>query len=781
MIYIRFYNDFITIRVIYFCIFDELYKLSTFCCIPLLMKKIILITFFAFACFLQDANAKKIALIIGIDKYVPDTPTGETLTWRNLNGAVRDANAMSNVLKCKYQFDVIKVLDTPETTTTKGLKEAFKWLRDNTNSKDIVFFYYAGHGSQVENSKHFEADKTQECIVPSDAYKGKQNYILDTELNAFLLSLTNKNAIVTAIFDSCHSGSVSRNAITAETPVSRSLNHKFPDINTNVPKTIPPATRGALIISAAQNNETASETVNTEGLPQGAFTDAFLQAINASPSVEDVATLEKRIRSLLRYNGKVQTPTFEGQETRMSKALFGEDVSTSDNPLLFVEKINASTGEIKMLGGAALKIDKGTTLKNDKNIELEISSLDGMINSYAKVTNGDINSIKEGDAFEVKVWAHANHPNLVVYAAKSDLNDIKITSIGHELQSITSSSFSIIKPWEIGTHTLAYNTTSKQWVISNTCGAQKTIPSPSPAVVKKTISMMLCNGEKNVKLFVNLPLSSEKYQLLAGEFEESATKLSNSSIDASYILGGFYDEGKLKYSWTLQSANSQSDEVKTLPAYADPIAVNSQSFKFNLTDQAQKIGAIKKWMTLRSPSSMAFPFKLCLEDLDNGDVITGGKIYEGQSMRLAFKKDNALFERWRKRNMFLYVFMIDNDGAMQLLLPFNFSDNKSDNILEGYEKDVVPVNLDGEYIEFTVEGTGADKMFVLASEEAIPNPEQLFNINGVRSTRSGTGSDPLVNLLNSINTNTRGLNAKPRKVKAVWSISSTTFESCLVD
>lgn len=726
---------------------------------------------------MHDVSAKKIALVIGIDKYVPETPTGKTLTWRNLNGAVRDANAMSSVLKCKYQFDVIKVLDTPEKTTTRSLKDAFKWLEQNTNPQDIVFFYYAGHGSQVENSQHFEADKTQECIVPSDAYKGKQNYILDTELNAFLLSLTNKKAIVTAIFDSCHSGSVSRNAITAETPATRSLNHKFPDIKTTVTKTIPPATRGALIISAAQNNETASETVNTEGLPQGAFTDAFLQAINVSPAVEDVATLEKRIRSLLRFNGKVQTPTFEGQKDRMNKALFGDDVATADNPLLFVEKVNASTGEIKLLGGAALKINKGTTLKNAKGTELEISSLDGMTNSFAKVINGNLKEIKEGDAFEVKVWAHANNPNLIVYASKSNLSDIELFNIGKDLQSL--SSYTLVKPWETGSHTLAYNSITSEWVISNTCGQQVTIKKPSASTVKKTISNMICEGNKQVKLFINLPLSSDKHKILEEEFKESATKFSNNSIEASYILGGFYDGDKLKYAWTLQSANDQNDETKTLPAYADPVNVNSQSFKYNLADQAQKIGAVKKWMTLRSPASMSFPFKLCLEDLDNGNIIDGGKIYEGQNMRLAFKKDPALFARWKKRNMFLYVFMIDNTGEMQLLLPFDFSDNKSDNILEGYKNDVVPVNLEGNYIEFTVEGTGVDKMFVLASEEAIPNPEQLFNVNGVRSTRSGIGGNPLVNLLNSINTNTRGLNTKPRKVKSVWSISSTTFESCL--
>ncbi|WP_281613286.1 caspase family protein [Flammeovirga sp. SubArs3] len=724
----------------------------------------------------QTAHAKKIALVIGIDKYVPDTPTNTTLTWRNLNGAVRDANAMANVLQCKYQFDEIKLLDTPEETTTEGLKSAFQWLGKSAKAGDIVFIYYAGHGSQVANSKHFEADKTQECIVPSDAYKGEQSYILDTELNQYLLAVTNKNAKLTAIFDSCHSGSVSRNAVTAATPVTRSLNHKFPDIKMEVPRTTPPSTKGALIISAAQNNETASETVNEEGLPQGAFTDAFLKAINASPAQEDVATLEKRIRSLLRYDGKVQTPTFEGQEDRMASSLFGEEVATSENPLLFVEKINKSNGEIKMLGGAALKITKGTILKNSKGIELEVSLLDGMTNSYAKVKTGNLADVKEGDAFEVSVWAHKSAPNLVVYSAKSDLNDSQITKLGQDLMSL-SSSYQLIKPWEIGTHTLAFNDVTSTWVLSNTCGQQEDLgKSISSSSVKKGVDKLKCEG--SVKLLINLPLSSEKYNALSASLKESATKLSTSPLDATYVLSGFESEGKLKYAWVLQSGHTQSSETKTLPYYADPMTVSSQRFVFELQSQAQKIGAAKRWMTLNSPSNMAFPYELCLINLDKNEVVSEGKIFEGQNMRLAFKKNETLYANWKKKNMFLYVFIIDDAGGMQLVLPYNFSDNKSDNILEGYAKDVVPVNLEGQYIDFTIEGTGSDKMFLLASEEAIPNAEQLFNVDGVRAASRGGGDSPLTSLLGSINSNTRGLSMKQRRVETVWSISSKTFESC---
>ncbi|OHX67675.1 caspase family protein [Flammeovirga pacifica] len=731
-----------------------------------------------FLAFSFQVEAKKIALVIGIDTYVPTEQVAQKITWKNLNGAVRDANAMANVLKCKYQFDEIRLLDAPNKTTMAELKASFQWLVDQSKKGDIVFVYYAGHGSQVENSLHFEADKMQECIVPSDAYKGDQNYILDIELNKYFLGITKKQAKLTTIFDSCHSGSVSRGASSGASPapVTRSLNYTFPDIKSKVAKTIPPSTQGALIISAAQNNELASETVNQEGLPQGAFTDAFLKAINASPAQENVVTLEKRIRSLLRFSGKAQTPTFEGDESRMKTSLFGEVVATSDSPLFFVEKINGTNGELKILGGAALQLTKGSILSDDNGNEIEITLLDGMTNSYAKVTKGQLSNIKEGDAFEIKTLVHKGTANLKVFLPTSEFTDAQLTNYSSIIHSL-SSSMAIVKPWETHRFTLAYQKTNDQWVMTDQNANQSTASSFD----QKNLESMLkkLGGTKKDPIAIQLPLSKSKSAAVIKALEETSTQITSNENEALYNLSGFDNQNNLAYSWVLLSADaSQDNETRTLPLYADPQNASSRNFVFNLESQAQKIGAAKKWMTLQSPSKMAFPYDLCLINLDNNEVIDEGKVYEGQNMRLAFKKNTPLFSNWKKQNMFLYVFIIDNDGGMQLVLPYNFSDNKSDNILEGYAKDVVPVNLEGQYIDFTVSGSGVDKMFLLASEEAIPNAEMLFNVDGVRSQSRGETPNALSDLLGSINTNTRGLSMKPRRVETVWSISSKVFESC---
>ena len=46
-----------------------------------------------------------------------------------------------------------------------------KQLLENSNSGDIAFIYYAGHGSEVRNSLSFEADKKDQSIVPCNTWK----------------------------------------------------------------------------------------------------------------------------------------------------------------------------------------------------------------------------------------------------------------------------------------------------------------------------------------------------------------------------------------------------------------------------------------------------------------------------------------------------------------------------------------------------------------------------------------------------------------------------------
>ena len=68
---------------------------------------------------------------------------------------------------------------------------------------------YAGHGSQVANSKSSEPDKKDETIVPSDACKGTPD-IRDKEIKKIFNEVLDRGVVLTLVFDCCHSGSIAR-------------------------------------------------------------------------------------------------------------------------------------------------------------------------------------------------------------------------------------------------------------------------------------------------------------------------------------------------------------------------------------------------------------------------------------------------------------------------------------------------------------------------------------------------------------------------------------------
>ena len=169
------------------------------------------------------AYATNRALLIGINHYAP--PAGATLpvapaghaldsrfapgtTWQNLNGPSVDVSAMQVLLKNTYQFNDVRVLPE-EQATRAGILAALDLLVAETQPGDLVVFYYAGHGSQrldtLSSKNHLD-----ETIVPIDAWKGAED-IRDKELAMLFNKIVyDRQARLTAIYDSCHSGTMAR-------------------------------------------------------------------------------------------------------------------------------------------------------------------------------------------------------------------------------------------------------------------------------------------------------------------------------------------------------------------------------------------------------------------------------------------------------------------------------------------------------------------------------------------------------------------------------------------
>jgi len=90
--------------------------------------------------------------------------------------------------------------------TKANIVKAMHWLVKDAQPGDSLFFHYSGHGGQTEDKDGDEGDGYDETIYPVDfKYNG---HIVDDEMHRIMVKTLPKGCRLTAIFDSCHSGSV---------------------------------------------------------------------------------------------------------------------------------------------------------------------------------------------------------------------------------------------------------------------------------------------------------------------------------------------------------------------------------------------------------------------------------------------------------------------------------------------------------------------------------------------------------------------------------------------
>lgn len=158
------------------------------------------------------AAPNKRALLIGVNKY-PNLPA-----YSQLKGCVNDVEAMRSLLETTFKFppaNVQRLVD--EEATEKNIRAALERLLESCGEGDIVVFHYSGHGSQMA-AKGDKPRGYDESIMPHDSGRMNPNFprqvkpcdIRDTEIREWLSRLTRKTRHVTLIFDSCHSGSITR-------------------------------------------------------------------------------------------------------------------------------------------------------------------------------------------------------------------------------------------------------------------------------------------------------------------------------------------------------------------------------------------------------------------------------------------------------------------------------------------------------------------------------------------------------------------------------------------
>ena len=140
----------------------------------------------------------KNALCIGINDY-PGTQS-------DLKGCVNDANDWAAVLQGKG-FGTKLLLDAQATKA--AMVSAITGLVGSAKNGDTVAITFSGHGTYAPDTSGDESDGLDEALCPYDIFQG--NALIDDELHQ-LFQQRKIGVRVILISDSCHSGTVLRNA-----------------------------------------------------------------------------------------------------------------------------------------------------------------------------------------------------------------------------------------------------------------------------------------------------------------------------------------------------------------------------------------------------------------------------------------------------------------------------------------------------------------------------------------------------------------------------------------
>jgi hypothetical protein len=732
----------------------------------------------------MNAQARR-AFLVGINNYEPEEPIKKPLCrkkWKNLHGCINDVEAVKGVLISRFYFkkEDIHMLKNKEATRDNILSGIETHLIKEAAPGDVCVFYYAGHGSRVQNSKSEEPDKKDETLVPVDWYRGVGD-IRDKELKKLFNRIIDKNANLTVIVDACHSGSISRGI-----PVPlrcRVLPENTCDAADPPDKAKGPAERGALIISASRDFQRAAEIEDENGVCCGLFTWALIKVLRSVPFDEPIGNIFLRVDALMASEGikhriTLNAPTLEALSELRNRPLFGPIPGKDVGIAAAVVKVNVQgiTFQAGLAAGIRenCELKKITTKKDEPEVRVRVTEVYGLNFCLAELINGDAGEISVGDLFEIDRWVAPREARMKVWIPGSKLSHERLLRISREIATLKNSNHIewVEDPTEIDpTHIMSWYGSS--WRIVTGDGKVTELGKrPGAGTILEKIMGSQLIGSKKPRFFLHLPLSSRMQKIIASEinhYNESIESLT-SSHGAQYILGGRLSREGIEYAWVLPNMIREEGEDFVMPIRTEWIAVGNDELANlravnGLCKNLLRLVKIRAWMQLSSPADKGdFPYNLALKNAATGEIKTRGPLMAGEKYGLVLR---AYKEKPGKEiyGRYVYVFSIDSHGKGQLWFPLRHPWN-SENHFPATDEFQAEIQLGGKEMFEIFKPFGVDTLFLLTTEEPITNTEVL-DFKGVRREPPMGKYTPLERLLYGLDSGCRG---RPPVTHINWSI-----------
>jgi len=710
------------------------------------------------------------AFLVGIADYTasqligPRQPVPLDRDWRNLGGPVNDVELMTDLLSVLYEFqktDIVMLRD--QNATRAAILGGFESLIAKTRKGDVVFVFLAGHGSHVTNSLSSEPDKLDEAFVPADSRLGVRD-IRDKELRRIFNRLLDRGARLTVVLDACFSASGARGfddggGVRGVRPDPR-------DVADGADAGPRPEDRGALVLAAAQDFDIAYE-VRDEKKIRGAFTWALARSLREAEPGEPAIDTFLRAQARLRGEMPLQEPVIAGNtEARLTPFLSTGEPRREKRPVIAVER-EIRTGTFMVQGGWVNGITVGSVLqlKNRSDLRLEVTSLDGIARCEARVTTpsrGIQSSLDAGALLELVVWAAPPGRRLRVSVSRAPDSAIAFARtivIAAARRGIRLVDDPVETP---ATHVIRWR--DGAWQLLARGRNPVRFGSTSAAEIAAAIPA-------DAALFVHVPAPGALIDAIGLQSAETGgIDVSDAPESADYILVGRTLKEHVEYAWVRPLASMETRHRSSLPPRTAWRADVDRTTPLALHDAVMKLRRIHGWLHLESPPGSVLQYRLAIHRADDDQVVRDGRLLGESRYRLVLSRVSQSEPATQR---YFYVFSIDSDGRSVLLFPRSGSVENRFPIEQPSEGAAPPreIPLGGPVSFVAREPYGADTFFLLATDEALPNPWCLES-RGVRGPQRRSALEELMTLA------TTGLRSPGFfRVSPNWSIDKIVFES----
>ncbi len=698
-----------------------------------------------------------------VQRFGPSRYAGPA--WENLQGSLNDVASMAALLEGKFGFPPRHVFILPEAQATHaGILAAMRRdLVQLPHPGDIAVFYYAGHGSRQYNSLSLRPWHLEPTLVPVNANRDPRD-VRNQEIARIFNAAVNKKILLTAIFDSCNSGSIARgipvgtpgrvralayNPIDAHSPPDRLPNGQL----------VPPAEdrpNGALVLTASQYDQSASEWDAPGGRAHGAFTAALLQTLRLLPPTASAQEVFDRVSVVLDAMALPvpQQPSLAGVAARRRQPLFGGSPAAPAAPTLAVRGFaSAARNTVLLDGGLYLSVAPGSVLQrigsSGLQVQLEVVRALGVNQVEARILPpAGPRDVAIGDLFRVSRLVFPSAELLPVWIPRSPPPAASTAAVAAAVAALAAQARvrRVADPLFTSPDlTLAW--CSGAWRLSRDSRQLARWPSP-PSAAALAAALPPPSLSTAPRLYFDAPPSPAIARALRGI---PALRPAAAPAQAMYVLAGRWRHGAAELAWArpnvgasgASAATALCSQTSSFPPRTDwQPAADADAVVPALRHQAEDLAAMKLWLDFpqAGEDGSDFPYRLQLYDLRTG-AAAGAVLPARDQFGLRLQADGPVPPDIQP--LWVYVLGIGCDGGRALLYPVGAQGNRLPALGPGeiqYPQTVVltgpdsPVPFQPPY--------GLDTLVLLATRHPLVDLE-MFTSAAVLSRGAPLGADPL--------------------------------------